>query len=105
MAGVNSAIVLVVDRLGAGFLGPYGNTWLETTHFNRLAAQSLVCETAWADSPALDAAYQAMWTGRHALEPAPDLDAALAARAARQGRARRCNRFRRSSCGIDPNAI
>lgn len=82
---MNSAIVLVVDRLGAGFLGPYGNTWLETPHINRLAAQSLVCETAWADSPNLEMAYRAMWTGRHALEPAADATAALAARAARSG--------------------
>lgn len=85
MALVNSAIVLVVDRLGAGFLGPYGNTWLETPHCNRLAAQSLVCETAWADSPALDAAYRTMWSGRHSLEPAANLESALAAGAARSG--------------------
>ena len=43
-------VVFVIDRLGASWLGPYGNTWLETPHFNRLAAESLVCETAIADS-------------------------------------------------------
>ena len=31
-----------IDRLGAGWLGPYGNTWLDTPNFNRLAAQSLL---------------------------------------------------------------
>ena len=67
-----SAIVVVIDRLGAGFLGPYGNTWIDTPQFNRLASQSLLCETALADSPDLALAYRAWWTGRHALEPAMD---------------------------------
>ena len=67
---MKSAIVLVIDRLGAGFLGPCGNTWLDTPQFNRLASQSLLCETALADSPDLALAYRAWWTGRHALEPA-----------------------------------
>ena len=58
---------LVIDRLGAGWLGPYGNTWLETPNFNRLAAQSVLCETVVADSPDLVTAYRAYWTGRHAI--------------------------------------
>lgn len=65
-----SAVVVVVDRLGAGFLGPYGATWLDTPQFNRLASRSLLCESALADSPDLALAYRAWWTGRHALEPA-----------------------------------
>jgi hypothetical protein len=63
------AVVVVIDRLGAGWLGPYGNTWLETPHFNCLAAQSLLCENALADSPDLAQAYRAYWSGRHTLEP------------------------------------
>ena len=63
-----SAIVLVVDRLGAGFLGPYGNTWLETPQWNRLATQSLLCETVISDSPDLEAVYRSYWTGRHAWQ-------------------------------------
>ncbi len=82
---MRSAIVFVVDRLGAGYLGPYGNTWLETPHFNQLAARSLLCETVLADSPTLDAGCRAFWTGRHALEPDAGSEAALAARAARHG--------------------
>jgi arylsulfatase A-like enzyme len=74
---MRSAIVLVIDRLGAGFLGPYGNTWLDTREFNRLASQSLVCESVLADSPDLALAYRAWWTGRHALEPAVNSHAAL----------------------------
>jgi arylsulfatase A-like enzyme len=63
-----SAIVLVIDRLGAGFLGPYGNTWLDTPQFNRLASQALLCETVMADASDLAGAYRAWWSGRHALE-------------------------------------
>jgi len=65
-----SAVVLVVDRLGAGWLGPYGNTWLETPNFNRLAAESVLCETVIANSPDLAASYRAYWTGQHAIESA-----------------------------------
>jgi arylsulfatase A-like enzyme len=67
-----SALVLVIDRLGAAWLGPYGNTWLDTPNFNRLAAQSVLCETALADSPDLAAVCRSYWTGRHALEPVHD---------------------------------
>src|SRR5687767_11396436 len=63
-----SAIVLVADRLGAGYLGPYGNTWLPTPTFNALAAESLLVEFALADSPDLAAVYRSYWSGRHALD-------------------------------------
>src|SRR5207237_6073788 len=62
-----SAIVIVVDRLGAGFLGPHGNTWLETPEFNRLASQSFMCEQAVVDSPRLDVVYRSCWRGLHAM--------------------------------------
>ena len=79
------AVVVAIDRLGAGFLGPYGNTWLDTPHFNRLASQSLVCETVLADSPELALAYRAWWTGRHALEPAMDDRPALPSQSSAAG--------------------
>ena len=53
-----SAIILVVDRLGAGHLGPYGNTWVETPALNRLAAESVLFELAITDSPQLEHASQ-----------------------------------------------
>jgi arylsulfatase A-like enzyme len=70
-----SAIVLVIDRLGAAFLGPYGNTWLDTPQFNRLASRSLLSEFVLADAPDVGAAYRAWWTGRHALVPASSMPA------------------------------
>lgn len=72
-----NAVVLVIDRLGAGWLGPYGNTWLDTPNFNRLAAESVLCETLIADSPDLPGYYRAAWTGRHAIEPASSQRATL----------------------------
>ena len=62
-----NAVVIVVDRLGAGWLGPYGNTWIETPAFNQLASQSLLFETAMSDSTELDAYYRSAWQGQHAF--------------------------------------
>ncbi len=88
MRGVRShqsAIVVVIDRLGAGFLGPYGNTWLDTPQFNRLASQSLLIETALADSPSVAGAYRAWWRGCHALESVADESQLLPQLAASSG--------------------
>ena len=80
-----SAVVVVVDRLGAGWLGPYGNTWIETPGFNRLASQSLLFETALSDSAELSSYYRSVWTGQHACANSCDgsnsLDALLASTA------------------------
>jgi len=65
---VSSAVVLVIDRLGAGWLGPYGNTWLDTPHFNRLASHSLLCEAVLAESPDLATTYRGYWSGLRALQ-------------------------------------
>jgi hypothetical protein len=67
MANFRRAIVIVVDRLGAGFLGPYGNTWLDTPAFNQFAAESLLFENVITDSPRLEAVYRSYWHGDHAL--------------------------------------
>src|SRR5262245_54972139 len=84
-AAARSAVVLVVDRLGAGWLGPYGNTWLDTPNFNRLAARSVLCETVIADSPDLAGSCRAHWTGRHAMAPDEEARPTLAEFAERAG--------------------
>jgi len=66
---VRSAIVIVVDGLGAGALGPYGNTWIETRAANRLASQSIVVEQMIVDSPHPESVYRSYWQGLHALMP------------------------------------
>jgi len=71
MTKVNSSIIFVVDRLGAGFLGPYGNTWVETQSCNRLASEGLLCEFAMSDSLELETVYRSYWAGRHAMDQRP----------------------------------
>lgn len=77
-----SSLVVVVDRWGAGFLGPYGNTWLETPACCRLAGEAFLVEHALADSLQLGSLYRSYWQGRHAAcrdqAAAPSLAALLA---------------------------
>ncbi len=62
---MKNVVVLVIDRWGAGWMGAYGNTWVETPEINRLAAQSLLIDFVVADSPYLEDTYRAWWSGRH----------------------------------------
>lgn len=83
---MQNAIVLVIDRLGCSYLGPYGNTWIETPAWNRLAGRSMLFETAVIDSPDLVTLYNSYWHGRHALSARHDRDVpALAELLATQG--------------------
>lgn len=63
-----NVIVLVVDRLHAGFLGCYGNTWVATPLFNRLAAEGFLFDQAFVDQPELDELCRTWWSGTHRLE-------------------------------------
>jgi hypothetical protein len=65
-----NAICLVFDRLHAGYVGAYGNSWIETPAFDRLASQSFVFDRALIDTPELDKLYRSYWQGWHALCPA-----------------------------------
>ena len=69
-----NAICLVFDRLHVGYLGPYGNSWIETPAWNRLASQSMVFDQALIDSPDLQRLYRSYWQGWHAMCPAPPAD-------------------------------
>ena len=66
-----NAICLVIDRLHAGFLGAYGNGWIETPELDRLASESLLLEQALIDTPRLETLYRSYWQGWHALAPPP----------------------------------
>jgi arylsulfatase A-like enzyme len=74
-----NAICLVFDRLHTGFLGAYGNTWIETPAFDRLAAESFVFDQMHVDSPRLGQLYRSFWQGWHALAPAVENRPALPA--------------------------
>ncbi|HET6880110.1 MAG TPA: sulfatase-like hydrolase/transferase [Pirellulales bacterium] len=60
-------LVVVVDRLHAGFLGCYGNAWVSTPYCNRLAAESFLCDQAFVDQPELLSLCDSWWTGTHRL--------------------------------------
>ena len=60
-AEIRNAVVLVIDGLGAESLGPYGNTWIETDNFNRLAARSLIFDQSYAPGGNLEQAYHELW--------------------------------------------
>src|ERR1700722_15328171 len=60
-----NAIVLTFDRLPVGFLSCYGNNWIATPNFDRLAFQSTVFDQHFADSPSVRANCSSWWTGRY----------------------------------------
>jgi arylsulfatase A-like enzyme len=63
MSSPPNIIVIVIDRLGAGWLGPYGNAWIPTPALNRLAADSVLCEFMLSDSCDLAAVYRSYFSG------------------------------------------
>jgi hypothetical protein len=67
--GSRRVICLVVDALSASYLGPYGNTWIRTPAFNRLAAESLVLDRMLIESASFNDAYASMWTGAAPWSP------------------------------------
>lgn len=54
-------ICVVVDRLHAGMVGAYGNSWIHTRGLDRLACESFLFDQAIIDSPQLAALYGAYW--------------------------------------------
>ena len=65
-----SAVVVAVDGLGSKHLGPYGNTWVETPAFNRLATEALLIDGLYVPSPDRIATYQSWWQveGQHLIQ-------------------------------------
>ena len=62
-----NAVVVIVDRLSASALGPYGNTWLDTPGHNQLARESMLFDFAMSDSPDLQRVYRSYWRGLHSM--------------------------------------
>ena len=59
-----SVICLVTDRLSAGALGAYGNTWANTPCFDKLAFDSHLMDQAILAEPTLSGFYDGVWRGR-----------------------------------------
>jgi arylsulfatase A-like enzyme len=62
-ATARRAVVVTFDRLRAGYLGCYGNDWIETPNFDRLATESVVFDQHFCDNLDAAAANHAWWTG------------------------------------------
>src|SRR5690242_6702586 len=56
------AVVLTFDRLHLGYLGCYGNDWIETPNFDRLATQSVLFDQHFAVDLHPEAANRAWWS-------------------------------------------
>lgn len=69
-----NAICLVIDRLHLGYVGAYGNSWIQTPSTDQLASTSLLFDRALVDSPQLAELYRSYWQGWHALLPQPPAD-------------------------------
>ncbi len=69
-----NAICLLIDRLHGGYLGAYGNTWVETPELDRLAAEGFLFEQFLIDTPRLEGIYRSYWQGRHAILPPDSAD-------------------------------
>ncbi len=60
---IKKTLILSIDGLGTRDLGAYGNTWIETPSFDRLASAALLFEHVVANSPQLELSLAAMLTG------------------------------------------
>jgi arylsulfatase A-like enzyme len=75
-------LAIVVRGLSAGYLGCYGNAWIETPALDRLAAEGVVFDRHFADCPSSQGASCSWRTGRCPLplaggdHPAPTLPSA-----------------------------
>lgn len=58
------AVVVSFDRFHVGYLGCYGNDWIETPNLDRLASRAVVFDQYFCDNLDPGAANHAWWTGR-----------------------------------------
>jgi arylsulfatase A-like enzyme len=66
------AVVVSFDRLHLGYLGCYGNDWIETPHLDRLATSAVVFDRHYGENLDPDAANHAWWTGVYQFALAAD---------------------------------
>jgi len=66
-----NVIVVVCNSLHLGFLGAYGNSWIETPHLDRLAAEGVVFDHHFPENLTTIPTRRSWWTGRYGF-PDPD---------------------------------
>lgn len=62
-----NTIVLVANGLHTGYVGCYGNEWIQTPALDRFAAEAVVFDQCFADCPQPTAVHRAWWSGRYAF--------------------------------------
>ncbi|MGE3820220.1 MAG: sulfatase [Isosphaeraceae bacterium] len=60
-----NVIVVVCNGLHLGFLGPYGNEWIETPNLDRLAAEGIVFDHHFPENLTTIPTRRSWWTGRY----------------------------------------
>jgi arylsulfatase A-like enzyme len=66
-----NVVVVVCNSLHLGFLGPYGNAWIETPNLDRLAAEAVVFDHHFPENLTTLPTRRSWWTGRYGF-PDPD---------------------------------
>src|SRR3954470_3317554 len=66
-----NVIVVVCSGRHLGFLGPYGNGWIETPHLDRLASEGVVFDHHFPENLTTLPTRRSWWTGRYGF---PDVD-------------------------------
>jgi arylsulfatase A-like enzyme len=67
-----NVVVVACNALHLGFLGPYGNGWIETPNLDRLAAEGVVFDFHFPENLTTLPTRRSWWTGRYTF-PDPDL--------------------------------
>ena len=60
-----NVIVVVCNGLHLGFLGTYGNSWIETPHLDRFAAEGVVFDHHYPENLTTIPTRRSWWTGRY----------------------------------------
>lgn len=66
-----NVLVLNIEGLRAEFLGPYGNDWIDTPHFNRLAVEGFVFDHCLVGGVNSCDQLTALWSGCHPSQALP----------------------------------
>lgn len=65
-----NVIVVACNAWHIGFLGPYGNAWIETPNIDRLAAEGIVFDHHYPENLTTLPTRRSWWTGRYGLADA-----------------------------------
>ena len=66
-----NVVVVACNGLHLGFLGAYGNSWIETPHLDRLATEGVVFDNHFPENLTTLPTRRSWWTGRYGF-PDPD---------------------------------